>query len=212
MMDWSVNWDAVANCASRYEYANSFNSIFRPSQTLNLTSLLEGFYDPVTNLMRQDTLRAYLRDTLSPFTIIDSALAMMSSSGSASMKFTKAVNSRKYLLMLKHRNSIETWSRSAGITFSSSQASFNFTPAAAQAFGSNLKQVDNSPVRYAVYGGDVNQDGTVDGADLNIIDNDSFNFVTGYVRSDVNGDNVADASDASLCDNNAFNFVQKIVP
>lgn len=212
MMDWSVNWDAVANCASRYEFANSFNSIFRPSQVLNLNCLLEGFYDPVTNLMRQDTMRAYLRDTISPYVIVDSAIAVMSSSGSASMNFTKAVNSRKYLLMLKHRNSIETWSKSAGITFTSSQAGFDFTTAAAQAYGNNMKQVDLSPVKYAVYGGDVNQDGTVDGADLNIIDNDSFNFVTGYVRSDVNGDNVTDASDASLCDNNAFNFVQKIVP
>jgi chitinase len=212
MMDWSVNWDAVSTCGARYEYANSFNNIFRPSQTLNLTCLIEGFYDPVTNLLRGDTLKAYLRDTLSPFTITDSVKARLDSSGFAAFGFTKALNGRKYYLALRHRHSIETRSKSTRIVFSSTQASFDLTTSASQAFGNNMKQVDNSPVRFALYSGDVNQDGVVDGADLNLIDNDAYLYVTGYTSSDVNGDNVVDASDASLTDNNAFNFVQKVTP
>ncbi len=212
MMDWSVNWDAVATCGARYEYANNFNAIFRPSQTLNLTCYIEGFYDNVSNSMRGDTLKVYLRDTLSPYVIVDSSKARLSSNGSASFKFTKAQNSRKYYLNVRHRNSIETWCKSSGVMFNSSSASYDFSTAIVQAFGNNMKQVDSSPVRFAIFSGDVNQDGVVDAADLSLIDNSSFNFVTGYVSPDVNGDEIVDATDASIGDNNAFNFVAKIVP
>ena len=60
---------------------------------------------------------------------------------------------------------------------------------------------------YAIYAGDVNQDGAVDGTDAGIIDNDAYNFLTGYISSDLNGDNIADATDALLCDNNVYNVV-----
>ncbi len=45
-----------------------------------------------------------------------------------------------------------------------------------------------------------------------IIDNDAYNFVTGYVVSDVTGDEVTDGSDAAIVDNNAYNFVTKATP
>ena len=73
--------------------------------------------------------------------------------------------------------------------------------------------MDSNPfIRFGIYGGDVNQDGVVDATDAGAIDNDAFNFVTGYVSTDLTGDNVVDASDAAITDNNAFNFVSKITP
>ncbi len=80
------------------------------------------------------------------------------------------------------------------------------------AFGNNQILIDNSPQRYALFGGDVDRDGAVDANDASMIDNDAFNVLTGYIPSDVTGDGFVDGSDASLADNNAFNFVQKIVP
>ncbi|MDI9339717.1 MAG: glycosyl hydrolase family 18 protein [Sediminibacterium sp.] len=39
MMTWSINWDAVANCASSYEYANSFQTIFMtPTHVQNVST------------------------------------------------------------------------------------------------------------------------------------------------------------------------------
>jgi hypothetical protein len=58
----------------------------------------------------------------------------------------------------------------------------------------------------------VNQDGAVDLTDLSFIDNDSYNFVFGYVVTDLNGDNAVDLSDAAIADNNAFNFVSVVRP
>ena len=89
---------------------------------------------------------------------------------------------------------------------------YDFSTAAALAFGDNLKQVDTSPLRFAIFSGDVNQDGVVDGSDASAIDNDAFNFVGGYVVSDVNGDEIVDGSDAAVVDNNAGNFVSMIIP
>jgi len=40
-----------------------------------------------------------------------------------------------------------------------------------------------------------------------LIDNNSYNFVGGYVSTDVNGDGVVDISDMVIVDNNSYNFV-----
>jgi hypothetical protein len=118
-----------------------------------------------------------------------------------------------YFLILKHRNSLETWS-STVITFSqlSNQAVYNFVDAQSKAFGDNMKQVDSSPLKFAVYSGDVNQDGTVDATDVSTIDNDASNFVSGYVVTDLTGDNFVDGTDFAIADNNAANFVSVVRP
>ncbi len=72
--------------------------------------------------------------------------------------------------------------------------------------------MDTSPLRFAIFSGDVNQDGNADALDLGIVENDAFNFVSGYVASDVTGDNVTDALDLAIISNNALNFVSKITP
>ena len=60
MMDWSVNWDKVATYGGVYEFANNFNNIFRPVQTLNLTFFIEGFYISSADTMRADTVKVFL--------------------------------------------------------------------------------------------------------------------------------------------------------
>ncbi len=75
-----------------------------------------------------------------------------------------------------------------------------------------MAQVDTSPIRFAIYSGDVDQDEVVGAGDLSLVDNDVFNFATGYVVTDITGNNVTDAVDLAITDNNAFNFVSKITP
>jgi len=113
--------------------------------------------------------------------------------------------------MIKHRNSIETWS-SGGNSFLLNNLTYNFTTAANKAYGSNQKQIDTSPLQFGIYSGDVNQDGVVDATDAGAIDNDAFNFVTGYVSTEITGDEIVDASDAATGDNNALNFVSVVRP
>ena len=78
--------------------------------------------------------------------------------------------------------------------------------------GSNQSQVDASPLRFGMYGGDVNQDGVVDAGDLSAVDNDAAESLSGYVSTDVNGDDFVDAGDVSIVDNNAALSVSVIAP
>ena len=67
-------------------------------------------------------------------------------------------------------------------------------------------------MRFAIFSGDVNQDGAVDAGDASMIDNDASNFVSGYVVTDLNGDYTVDGSDMLLVEFNASNYVAKSVP
>ncbi|MDQ3019048.1 MAG: DUF1929 domain-containing protein [Bacteroidota bacterium] len=178
---------------------------------LQLTALIEGFYDNVSNTMIQDTAKVFLRNIYSPYTIIDSVKGLLNSSGVGTFNFYNAVNVMPYYIVLQHRNSIETWS-SGGNSFSAGIMTYSFITASNKAYGSNQIQIDNSPLRYAIYSGDVNQDEIIDVSDAGTIDNDAFNFVTGYIKTDLTGDELVDVSDEAIVDNNVFTFVGVIKP
>ena len=57
--------------------------------------------------------------------------------------------------------------------------------------------------KYAMYGGDVNQDGTIDLFDAQIAENGASNLLFGYDASDCNGDGSTDVFDLQLIDNNS---------
>ncbi len=179
--------------------------------TLNLTMFIEGFYNEGTDQQVSDTVTVELRNSTSPFAIADQSTAVLSANGTVQLNFTGAANGN-YYIAVKHRNSIETWSANA-IAFSQIvPVNYNLSSSSSQAFGSNVIQIDSSPVRFAVYSGDVNQDGTVDATDISTIDNDASNFVGGYVVTDLTGDDFVDGTDFAIADNNAANFVGAIRP
>lgn len=178
------------------------------SPALNLTLLPEGFYNSNTNKMIPDTATVYLRNPVSPYLIKDSSKAVLDSNGNASFIFTKAINGTPFYLIVKHRNSLETWS-SSHVSFSNNQANYDFTISGAQAFGNNLKLKGS---RYCIFSGDVNQDGTVDLSDLGAIYNSGLNFGTGYLSTDLTGDSTVDLSDLSIAYNNGINFAGVIKP
>ncbi|MBK8553633.1 MAG: hypothetical protein IPL53_22300 [Ignavibacteria bacterium] len=176
------------------------------TKTLNLTMYIQGFYNSATNAMVQDTVRVYLRNGNSPYAIVDSAKAYMSSSGTGAFSFSNISNGVPYYIQLKHRNSIETWSDSAK-SFTGNSLAYDFTNSDLKAYGSNMIGVDTSPLKFGIYGGDIDQEGNVDLADVLLVYNDAAGFVTGYVKTDVNGDNVTDLTDILLTYNNAADFV-----
>jgi hypothetical protein len=60
---------------------------------------------------------------------------------------------------------------------------------------------------YALYSGDVNQDGGIDISDMQITENDASQFVFGYYNSDCTGDASSDISDMQIIENNAGLFI-----
>ncbi len=176
-----------------------------------LNIIMQGFYNTGTGkLNMRDTVRAYLRSNSSPYNLVDSAKSIIDSVTFAGSFLFANAPTGTYYLQMKHRNSIETWSKANGESYTlGSPLVYNFTTAAAQAYGSNMIQVGP---KFGIFSGDVNQDGVVNAIDVSDTDNAAFNFLTGYIPTDVNGDRVANALDVAIADNNAFNFVGKVTP
>ncbi len=181
--------------------------------TLNLTVIMEGFYDQSLNNMRMsDTAKIYLRSSAFPYSIVDSSSGVINfSTLTGSFRISNAPTGN-YYITVKHRNTIETWSSSPVSHTSLSTFSYNYTNALSQAYGNNQIQADASPVRYAIYSGDVNQDGFIDLTDVIMVYNDASIFITGYKNSDVNGDSITDLTDVIITYNNSNKFVSVVHP
>jgi hypothetical protein len=174
--------------------------------TLTLTALIEGLYN--TTLMVSDTVSVELHKTNSPYALIESQKGILNSAGVGTFTFTNSLNDTSYYIVVKHRNALETWSKT-GNAFASNVLSYNFTSAASQAYGNNLKLKGG---KYCLFSGDVNHDGLVDLTDLISVDNDSSSIVTGYTNTDINGDGIVDLSDLIIVDNNNSAYVTRVVP
>ena len=141
----------------------------------------------------------------------DSANAYLSSSGTGTFTFSNISNGVPYFIQLKHRNSLETWSDSAR-SFVNNSLAYDFSTSASKAFGNNMIKVRPEPVRYAIYSGDVYQDGFIDLSDISLVYNDASIFATGYLPTDINGDDIIDLSDLVITYNNSSNFVERKIP
>ena len=116
-------------------------------------------------------------------------------------------------MIVRHRNSLETWS-SGTISFTNSIASFDFTTSSTQAFGNNLKNVNGD---YCIFSGDVSgnaglQDGVVDGYDFDSIESEAATFQTGYRTADLNGDRIVESVDYSFIENQCSNYIFLLKP
>lgn len=177
-------------------------------KNLQLTVLFEGMYDAQSNTSVADTANVLLRSVNSPYTPVDSVQSILNTSGAGSFNFANAQNNVNYYLVVKHRNGLETWS-AGGNSFNSSVMTYNFTTAAAQAYGSNLMQNGS---KYCIYSGDIYKDGIIDVSDITMVHNASFGVETGYFPEDVNGDNFVDVTDLVITHNNSLALVRSIVP
>jgi hypothetical protein len=180
---------------------------------LKITYIMEGFYNSAAdNLNMSDTLTVFLRNSTSPYAIIDSAKGKIDSINFVKIFPMNNAVTGSYYVTVKHRNTIETWSNVAVSFTKGGKTSYSFITAATQAYGNNMTQVKISPVRYAAYSGDVTQDGFVDLSDVTDIFNDAFSYTSGYKVTDITGNDDTDLSDIVICMNNASLSVSKITP
>ncbi len=168
--------------------------------TLNLTALLEGFYNSSTNNSTRDTITVFLRNTSSPFLSVDSAKIVQDSLGNSISNFMNAPTGL-YYIVIKHRNHLETWSRNGGENLvKGSEFTYDFTDSPTKAYGNNLKL---KGTKWCIWAGDTNSDQFLDGSDVSICHNDASIGQQGYIITDLNGDNFADGEDVSIVFNNS---------
>jgi hypothetical protein len=104
---------------------------------------------------------------------------------------------------------LETWS-SAPVTLNNSVLSYDFTTAKSKAYGNN--QFDLLDGKFAIFNGDIDQNGIIDSLDLAGVEESSTFFTTGYHVADVTGDSVVESSDYSIIDNNVKMGISLIRP
>ena len=176
---------------------------------VNIKVAPEGFYNGTT-LNMKDIVNVYLRNAVSPFAKVDSSKVILDNLTLTAPAVFMNAASGTYYFQIEHRNSIETWSKAGGESFTRGVfMSYDFTTAQSQTYGSNA--VLNYS-KYLMFSGDVNKDGVIDASDMSDVDNDVTNSVFGYNGTDLNGDDATDASDLSIVDNNVLNSVTKVTP
>jgi hypothetical protein len=166
---------------------------------LNVKLIQEGLYLPLQNILNaSDTCRLYLRQSVSPFSIVDSAKSVIDSNTFTGSFFLKIAPSGTYYLAVKHRNGLETWSRTGGeAIIREDTLNYDFTDDSSKAFGNNLKLTETI---YCIYSGDCNQDGLINSTDkLQLIGKLGSD---GYIPEDINGNGFVNAIDrATLVSN-----------
>ena len=120
------------SCASR---GVAVLSVFNPLSTLTLSVSFEA-------INSADTLNVQLRYAFSPYNIVETIKGPGGLGAAHQFQFSNAVNGTPYYIVVKHRNSIETWSGNVS-SFTSGALTYNFTTASNQAFGNNMKYVNS---------------------------------------------------------------------
>lgn len=169
---------------------------------VNITSAIEGLFDEgISNHVVEYNYSAYLRNSVYPYNIVDSAfLKSYSCDLNNAVIFNNAPDG-DYYIAVKHRNTIETWSATPlTLTNGSAWSSYNFVSSDANSYGNNSVQKGSY---WCFYSGDVDQDGIIDATDLSTVENDASISLTGdFLLTDLNGDLFVDASDVSIVENN----------
>lgn len=218
-----VGWHGYSDADMYYIAVDDISITVPPAfKTLNLTSVLpEGIYAGGGTLNQAkndlgdpefpgyaDEIFVELHDGAAYGTILHTATVLLSTTGAASVTDIPAALNGNYWITIKHRNSIQTVSATA-VSFAGDIISQSFgTPA--DVYGGNLQLMSDSG--YAIFGGDVTQDGVVDTDDMTEVDNNSADYVPGYIPSDVTGDGATDTEDMTIVDNNNANYVGAVTP
>ena len=190
------------------------------SSVLNLKVVLEGYYDADAHAMRPvmanegvgtsdtdvDTVTVELHDASGA--LVSSTTGMLQIDGTVSLTFAPVAGD--YYIVVSHRNTVATASASTVSFVSGVATNYDFTTSASQAFADNQIMVDSGV--YALYTGDLNQDGFIDANDFPLFDTDNLSGLFGNYASDINGDGFVDANDFPLFDGNNLNAIMSILP
>ena len=192
---------------------NPCQSVVTVKMNIQGFTLLNGMMRPVlanqgvgSSTTNVDNVTIELHNTSEPFATFAATTAMLQTNGDAVATFSSAPVGSFYIVV-KHRNSVETWSANP-VTIGTS-SSYDFTDSATKAYGDNMILVGG---KYAIYNGDINQDGAVESLDYDQLNLDNDNFESGFFATDLNGDGSVESLDYDILNLNNDNFVGTVRP
>jgi hypothetical protein len=222
---WSVNGVTYTTSGTRTVvtgcHTEILNLTISCSSVVTVTANIEGFYDTTTHAMRPvlanqgvgssstdvDSITVELHDATTLATTVGTT-TMLQTNGTAVATFSSAPSGSFYVVV-KHRNSMETWSATP-ITVGATPATYNFAGSASSAYGGNMKMLESGV--YGLYSGDINQDGFIEIQDYSPLDNDSANVLEGYNTTDLNGDGFVEIQDYPFLDDNSAAVIELLRP
>lgn len=191
----------LLNGSLAVEFGKNQRSLNSKCTELQITALLEAIESG------NDTITASISYLENPSVMIESKKIFLNN-GTGACSFTLGEKNVNYFLNVRHRNSIQVWSSEGTLMFNDYEMSYDFSSDSSKAFGNILKMING---RAYMYTGDVNQDGSVEGIDLSIIDNAATGTISNNV-TDLNGDGVTDGSDIIIAENNAQLHISIVIP
>jgi len=240
LINWKKNGNVVATGVAVYnensvtmgdqyvcevsgnDYTIGSNAIVISSCTttpLHCRAFIQGYYSVAgfmssvlqnegasTNPFSTDTVTIELHSQQMPYTLVESNQTILQTNGMLTANFSSPT--AYYYVVIKHRNALETWS--ANPILLDSTLLVDFTIGSDQAFGDN--EVEIEPGIWALYQGDINQDGSIDVFDYLVMDPDIQNGTFGYVSTDLNGDGSVDIFDYLVFEQHIQNGITAYTP
>ena len=193
----------------------------KDDSTISVNVFMEGYYtgsgwmQPVLSNQGlgaantvTDSVTIELHTAISPYSLVAFKKVLLQTDGSAIARFSSSLVG-SYYLVIRHRNSIPTWS-SVPVSLGQCSVSYDFTSSSSKAYGDNLKELE--PGAWGMYSGELVADENIDLLDLSILENDVTTFMFGYKASDLNGDGNVDLLDVPMMEENISQFVFSIHP
>jgi hypothetical protein len=149
-----------------------------------------------------DAVLVVLHESTPPFLPKATTTALCATNGITPC--TMAISTGYYFIEIIHRNAVSTWSASP-VYIGSGLNMFDFSSSQSSAYGNNMLEIESGV--FAFYSGDINVDDNIDLQDAINMEDDIYQFASGYFSSDVNGDGNVDLQDFSLLENNLNNFI-----
>jgi hypothetical protein len=198
-------------------------SILSGSVAVNIKCVAEGFYNTGSNNLVSKLYNVGLSDNVEDVDTVTVQLwrrsnleginpdfnvkGILKRDGMLVVQLPNAALFKYFYLTLKNKSCIETWS--ADTVKITNGMFYDFTDNSSKSFsdGVNLPLKNLAPKKFALYSGDVNQDGGIDLFDIQKAENEVNLFNFGYQDSDCNGDGVVDLIDMQIIENNLSLFL-----
>ncbi|MBP6334745.1 MAG: hypothetical protein KA444_04670 [Bacteroidia bacterium] len=212
-------------CNSSNQVNVIVNNCDTTSASISINAFIQGYYrgngmmvaviDSVNFPAISDTLTLSLASAIAPYNITNTVKGVLHTDGSCTFNLPVASTGISRYIILKHRNSLETWSAVPVTIYGSTN--YDFSDSASAYAGSSLVQVESG--KYALWSGDISssgtpglQDGVIDMNDMQELEIRLTNLENGYSIGDLTGDKLTEAADQSLMENNLQYFLLVIKP
>lgn len=204
-LDANGKWSITKVDKFTYDQMKLFVQVFYTNNSMMQPVLFNQMASNDLGIL--DTLTVELRNRTSPYAVKETVKGILQTNGLLRLNFISGAGS--YYIAVRGINLVETWSKTP-ISMGANNTTLDFSTAATKAYGNNQLQVQSGI--WALYNGDINQNGTIENSDFSLWESDANSFKSGFLVTDLNGDGSIENFDFSNWELNSDNFISEMKP